>query len=117
MPNAIDTPALIEELRQLLAEERRALLSGNPDFIMQVVQRKLAAAEALERAATAPVSQELLTALDRYNRENAIICGTMLRHLTEALDTLRRRGGLHRSYRLDGSEEHAASSPQTLGAA
>ncbi len=117
MPDTTEKPGLIEHLRELLAEERRALLSGNPDLIMQVVQRKLAAAEVLERAAAMPVSLELLAALDRYNRENAIICGTMLRHLTDALDTLRHHSGLHRSYRLDGSEEHATSAPQTLGAA
>jgi flagellar biosynthesis/type III secretory pathway chaperone len=118
MSNAPDRSGLAEELRELLIEERRLLLGGSPETLQEVVRRKLVLAEAIERAPQEPpVPLETVAALDRYNRENAIICGTMLRHLTEALDTLRQQNGLHRSYKLDGTEERNSAAPQILGAA
>lgn len=99
--------ALIEELRQALETERGLLLSGSPDAINAMAQRKMALAEAIEResAGLAGVlpSAELLAKLARYNRENAVICAAMLRHLTAALDQLRQRD-VHRSYGADGAE-------------
>jgi hypothetical protein len=51
----------------------------------------------------------------RYNRDNAVICSAMLRHLTQALDKLR-RAEPHRSYLPDGSERNPRAR-HTLGAA
>jgi flagellar biosynthesis/type III secretory pathway chaperone len=110
---------LVNELRDLLAAERQALLSGSPGMIGELAQRKLALAERIERGCAAPGAplppRETLVALDRYNRENSVICAAMLRHLTAALDRLRQTD-LHRSYQPDGSEQNPPSS-QSLGAA
>jgi len=111
-------PALLEELREVLEEERRTLLGGSAAAISAVTQKKLALAEAIEQEVTVPgtlPSLETLTRLARYNRENEIICGAMLRHLTAALDRLRRID-LHRSYNPDGSEQRPAAR-HALGAA
>jgi hypothetical protein len=111
--------ALLDELATVLVEERRALLGGLPDAVTAVVRRKLALAEAIERLTGSdgvplpdPARLELLA---RCNQENAVICAAMLRHLTAAIDTLRRHD-LHRSYRPDGSE-HGPDARTTLGAA
>jgi flagellar biosynthesis/type III secretory pathway chaperone len=112
-------PALLDELREVLEEERRMLVSGSAAAIMAVTQKKLALAETIEQEVTVPgtplPSIEMLTRLARYNRENEIICGAMLRHLTAALDRLRRID-LHRSYNSDGSEQRPAAR-HALGAA
>lgn len=112
-------PALLEELREVLEEERRTLVSGSAAAITAVTQKKLALAETIEQEVTVPgtplPSIETLTRLARYNRENEIICGAMLRHLTAALDRLRRID-LHRSYNSDGSEQRPAAR-HALGAA
>jgi flagellar biosynthesis/type III secretory pathway chaperone len=116
----VDTlAALLDELRAVLEEERRTLLAGRPERIDAVTRRKLALAERLERhdalaGAAAPDLAEL-SALARYNRENSVICGAMLRYLTEAVDRLRQLD-LHRSYNPDGSEARR-SAKQALGAA
>jgi flagellar biosynthesis/type III secretory pathway chaperone len=111
--------ALLAELRVLLEREREAFLSGSPERIAAVAQRKLALAELIEREAALPEaiapSADALTALARYNRENGVICAAMLRHMTQALDKLR-RSEPHRSYRPDGSE-HTPPAPHPLGAA
>jgi flagellar biosynthesis/type III secretory pathway chaperone len=111
--------ALIAELRALLEQEREAFLSGSPERIASVAQQKLALAAAIEREAARPgaltPSADRLAALARYNRENGVICAAMLRHMTQALDTLRRCEP-HRSYRPDGTE-HNPPVPHTLGAA
>lgn len=111
--------ALLAELRQILAEERGILLSGSPDRIAGVVERKLALADMIESACAAPgttaPSIETLISLDRCNRENSVICSAMLRHLTRTVDRLRQHE-LHRSYGPDGAESTPpAQSP--LGAA
>ena len=98
---------LLEQLWELLEEERRILLSGTPEQIIGVVGRKLALADIIEKeaaalAATAPTT-ETLSRLDRYNRENAVICSAMLRHMTRTIDRLRLHE-LHRSYGPDGVE-------------
>ena len=102
---------LIGELRAILEEERRALLSGSAEAIGAIAQRKSAVAEWIEEATAAPGTQrpsaEMLTPLARYNQENGMICATMLRHLTDAVDRLRRHEP-HRSYKPDGSEENRA---------
>ena len=112
-------PSLLDELRQVLELERQNLLTGSPDRINAITQRKLSLAEAIDDAwAAAPadtVSTELLTWLARFNRENAVICTAMLRHLTAALDKLR-SDAPHRSYGPDGSEQNGTA-PQVLGAA
>lgn len=112
-------PALLDELRAVLEEERRTLVSGSAEAIGAVIRRKLALAEAIEAEATVPDTPlpelETLTWLARYNRENAIICNAMLRHLTASLDRLRRID-LHRSYNPDGSEQRP-SAQHALGAA
>jgi flagellar biosynthesis/type III secretory pathway chaperone len=110
---------LIEELRAVLEEERHALLSGTAATINEVTQRKTILADTIEQATNAsgtprPGAAELI-ALARYNQENAIICNTMLRHLTAAIDRLRRQDP-HRSYKPDGSEE-SRSARRALGAA
>ena len=110
---------LIDELRDVLAEERRVLLSGTPEAIGTIAQRKTMLAELIDQATFAPgagrPSPELLRPLARYNQENAVICAAMLRHLTAAIDRLRRQDP-HRSYNPDGSEQHRASQ-HALGAA
>ena len=110
---------LLAELREILEEERRILLSGNPERISSLAERKLLLAEMIEQKSTMPgmalPNQETMTRLDRYNRGNSVICSAMLRHLTGTIDKLRRHD-LHRSYRADGAE----TSPNTqnpLGAA
>jgi len=112
-------PALLDELRAVLEEERRTLLSGSAEGINAVTDRKLALAETIEGEVTVPgtplPSIETLTRLARYNRENAVICNAMLRHLTAALDRLRRID-LHRSYNADGTEQQPAAR-HALGAA
>ncbi|HVC53094.1 MAG TPA: hypothetical protein VND87_13825 [Stellaceae bacterium] len=111
--------ALLDELTAVLEEERATLLSGGAEAINAVTRRKLSLAETIEAAVAAPDTPlpdlETLTRLARYNRDNAIICGAMLRHLTAALDRLRRID-LHRSYNSDGSEQRPAAR-HSLGAA
>jgi flagellar biosynthesis/type III secretory pathway chaperone len=110
---------LLDELREVLEEERRTLVSGSAAAITAVTQRKLTLAETIEQEVTVtgtPLpSIETLTRLARYNRENEIICSAMLRHLTAALDRLRRID-LHRSYKSDGTEQRPAAR-HALGAA
>jgi flagellar biosynthesis/type III secretory pathway chaperone len=112
-----DTELLLDELRDLLTEERRVLLSGKPDQITDVARRKLLLAERIDTACGSDIAPKTKTLiwLDRYNRENSIICAAMLRHLTAAIDTLRRHD-LHRSYKLDGTEQNPLAQ-QALGAA
>lgn len=111
--------ALIDELRDVLEDERRALLSGTAHAINAVTERKLMVAGMIEAAtglADAPKpALATLVPLARYNRENAVICEAMLRHLTAAIDRLRRHEA-HRSYGPDGSE-HYRSARHPLGAA
>jgi hypothetical protein len=113
-------PSLLEELRRALEEERMALLSGKPARVDAAVARKLALAEAVERATPTggdpPIAdRRTLMALARYNRENYVICSAILRHMTTALDRLRRREP-HRSYGPDGSEVNPPSQ-RLVGAA
>jgi flagellar biosynthesis/type III secretory pathway chaperone len=110
---------LLDDLRQILEEERRTLLSGMPARLQVVTQRKLDLADAIEQE-TAPGTSAVadlnqLKTLARYNRENSVICGAILRHMTGALDRLRQREP-HRSYRADGSE-HNPPSGRLVGAA
>jgi hypothetical protein len=111
--------SLLDELRQVLELERQTLVTGNPETINAITLRKLALAEAIDAAwhseAEGRPSRELLVWLDRFNRENAIICAAMLRHLTLALDKLR-SDTPHRSYGPDGAEQNGTV-PQALGAA
>ena len=110
---------LLSELREILEEERRILLSGSPALIAGVVERKLRLAEAIESACMVPGAVrpgiETLISLNRYNRGNSVICSAMLRHLTRTLDRLR-QGECHRSYGPDGAE-HSPSAQSRLGAA
>jgi len=110
---------LLAELRQILEEERSILLSGNPERITGVVERKLLLAEMIDREAeipgTAPPSVAILTWLDRYNRGNSAICSAMLRHMTQAIDKLRQHES-HRSYGPDGAE-NSPPAQNPLGAA
>jgi len=110
---------LIDELRELLELERRALLSGTPTSINEVTQRKMLVADMIDQTSMEPgiprPDPEALRPLLRYNQENAFICATMLRHLTDAIDRLRRQDP-HRSYRPDGSEQ-SRSAQHALGAA
>ena len=110
---------LIDELRDVLELERRALLSGTAQTINAATQRKMLVADLIEQATLAPGTQRpdpaLLRPLIRYNQENAVICGAMLRHLTAAIDRLRRLDP-HRSYQQDGSEQ-SRSARHSLGAA
>jgi hypothetical protein len=100
---------LFAELQQLLEEERAALLGGSPDRIIAAAERKRALADTIEAVAAQPGTAspgiDTLSRAARYNRDNAVICSAMLRHLTQALDKLR-RNELHRSYRPDGSERN-----------
>jgi len=111
--------ALLAELRQLLEEERSALLSGVPARITAAAKHKLDLAEKIERecdaVAAAPANVGILTWLARYNRENSVICSAMLQHMTRAIDKLRRNEP-HRSYGPDGAE-HSATAQRPLGAA
>jgi flagellar biosynthesis/type III secretory pathway chaperone len=110
---------LLAELRDLLEEERRILLSGSPERIAGIAERKLLLAETIESASkkmgTEPPSTETLAWLELYNRGNSVICGAMLRHLTRTLDKLRQRE-FHRSYRPDGAE-NSPPGQNPLGAA
>jgi flagellar biosynthesis/type III secretory pathway chaperone len=110
---------LVAELRELLETERRALLSGSPEAINDIAQRKMQLADLIEReTATAGAerpSPDTLVAIARYNRENGIICTAMLRHLTASIDRLRRHDP-HRSYLSDGREQ-TLSAQHALGAA
>jgi hypothetical protein len=76
-------------------------------------------ADRIEQATAATAAQRPgaaeLVALARFNQENAVICDTMLRHLTSAIDRLRRQDP-HRSYKPDGSEQ-SHSAKHVLGAA
>jgi flagellar biosynthesis/type III secretory pathway chaperone len=110
---------LIDQLRSVLEDERSALLSGTAEAINAVAQRKLLLAETIERTTAIPGTPRpgpaQLVALARFNQENAVICDTMLRHLTAAIDRLRRQDP-HRSYKSDGSEQ-SQSAKHALGAA
>jgi len=110
---------LIDELREILELERRALLSGTPETISTVTQRKMLVADMIDQTSTelglSRPDPEVLRLLQRYNQENAFICATMLRHLTDAIDRLRRHDP-HRSYRPDGSEQ-SRPAQHALGAA
>lgn len=112
-------PSLLNELRRILEQERQTLMTGNPEGINAITQRKLALAKEIEAAWSAgprpAPSTQLMTWLARYNQENAVICTAMLRHLSAALDRLRLHEP-HRSYGPDGNE-HTIPSPQVLGAA
>jgi flagellar biosynthesis/type III secretory pathway chaperone len=110
---------LVEELREVLEEERQALLSGTPEIINAATHRKMLVADRIEQAtvlrgAVRPDRGTLLP-LIRYNQENAVICAAMLRHLTAAIDRLRRHDP-HRSYNAEGREE-TRSARHALGAA
>jgi flagellar biosynthesis/type III secretory pathway chaperone len=111
--------ALIDELRDVLEAERRALLSGSADEISALALRKTTIGERIEAATAVPGAQRpdpaSLSPLARYNQENGTICATMLRHLTDAIDRLRRHEP-HRSYKSDGSEE-SRSMLNKIGAA
>ncbi len=111
--------SLIDELREVLEEERRTLLSGAPEAIGAITQRKMLIAELIDQATLVPGAKrpnpDLLQPLARYNQQNAVICAAMLRHLTAAIDRLRRQDP-HRSYNPDGSEQNR-SSQHALGAA
>jgi flagellar biosynthesis/type III secretory pathway chaperone len=103
---------LLAELRHILEEERRILLSGRPEQLAGVIARKLSLAERIETADAAPQaipSPEALVWLATYNRGNSVICSALLRQLTRTMDALRRRE-LHRSYGPDGTE--ASPAPQ-----
>ena len=110
---------LLAELRQVLEEERAALLSGRPEPLSRVVERKLALAEMIEtecaKPADVPPNVETLGWLERYNQENSIICSAMLRQMTRTLDKLRQHE-LHRSYGPDGAET-SPPAQNPLGAA
>jgi flagellar biosynthesis/type III secretory pathway chaperone len=110
---------LIDDLRAVLEEERQALLSGTPERIGVVTQLKSMLADLIDQATLVPGTKrpdsDLLRPLARCNQENAIICAAMLRHLTAAIDRLRRQDP-HRSYNPDGSEQLRASQ-HALGAA
>jgi hypothetical protein len=110
---------LFAELQLLLEEERAALLGGSPERIIAAAGRKIELADRIEAHAARPdggaPDAELLARAARYNRDNAAICAAMLRHLTEALDKLR-RSEPHRSYLPDGSERNPPAQ-HTLGAA
>ncbi|HEX3522202.1 MAG TPA: hypothetical protein VHT52_08960 [Stellaceae bacterium] len=110
---------LLAELRQVLEEERAALLSGRPEPLSRVVERKLALAEMIEtecaNPADAPPNVETLGWLDRYNQENSVICSAMLRQMTRTIDKLRQHE-LHRSYGPDGAET-SPPAQNPLGAA
>jgi flagellar biosynthesis/type III secretory pathway chaperone len=109
---------LVGELRELLETERRALLSGSAEAINGIAQRKILLADLIECATAAGTGRpgaDSLVALARYNQENGIICTAMLRHLTAAIDRLRRHDP-HRSYTADG-KEHSCSAQHALGAA
>lgn len=110
---------LFAELQQALEAERAALLSGRPDRVTAAAERKRALADMIEAESAlpraAPLDPDTLVRLARYNRANAAICSAMLRHLTRALDILRRTEP-HRSYRPDGTESNPPAR-NTLGAA
>jgi hypothetical protein len=110
---------LLAELRQVLEEERAALLSGRPKPLSRVVERKLALAEMIEtecaNPADPPPNVETLGWLDRYNQENSIICSAMLRQMTRTIDKLCQHE-LHRSYGPDGAET-SPPAQNPLGAA
>ena len=118
-PETSPLAALLDELRLALETERLALLSGRPARVDAAVHRKLALADAIERATPAgcrpAADRRLLLALSRYNRENFVICSAILRHMTLALDRLRQREP-HRSYGPDGSERNPPSQ-RLVGAA
>jgi flagellar biosynthesis/type III secretory pathway chaperone len=107
MSGATRLGGLLDELRAALEDERGLLLSGTPEQINHIAQRKMTLADAIERESaaldhTVPAA-DVLAKLARYNRENAVICATILRHMTAALDKLRQRD-VHRSYGADGTE-------------
>ena len=110
---------LIDELASVLAEERQALLSGTPESINAAAQKKMLVAARIEQATgasgAAQPDADSVTALARFNQENAVICDAMLRHLTDAIDRLRQID-LHRSYNADGSEQNPQAR-HALGAA
>ncbi len=110
---------LLAELREILQEERGVLLSGQPEPIARVVERKLQLAETIERewaiAGAAHIDSETVRWLAQYNRGNSVICAAMLGHLTRTLDQLRRREQ-HRSYGPDGAENRPPAQHR-LGAA
>jgi flagellar biosynthesis/type III secretory pathway chaperone len=110
---------LIEELQNVLARERQALLSGTAEAIRTVTQHKMLVADLIDQATLVPGTPRpdpaLLRPLARYNQENAVICAAMLRHLTAAIDKLHQQDP-HRSYKSDGSEQ-TLSAQHALGAA
>lgn len=110
---------LIEELADVLQRERRALLSGTPEAINTITQHKMLVADLIEQATVMPGALHpdatTLLPLARYNQENAVICATMLRHLTAAIDRLHHQDP-HRSYLPDGREQ-SRPARHALGAA
>ena len=108
---------LLSALRHLLEEERSVLLSGCPERLAGVVERKLRLAETIEHQCETPHAayREEILWLAGYNRGNAVICSAVLRQLTRTLDALRRRE-LHRSYCPDGAEA-SRSAQHPLGVA
>jgi hypothetical protein len=110
---------LLAKLHEALQDERRSLLSGQPQQVGRAVERKLRLAAAIETAWTQAgrerADRETVLRLDRLNRGNAVICSAVLRHLTRTIDRLR-VGEAHRSYRPDGGETQPPA-PGRLGAA
>ena len=118
-PHTDSLSPLLEELKRVLEEERQVLLAGHPERITAIAQCKLTLAEVIEEEAAqpgvSPPNLEMLASLARYNRQNAVICSALLRHMTQAIDRLRQHEP-HRSYKPDGSES-SPPAPHTLGAA
>jgi flagellar biosynthesis/type III secretory pathway chaperone len=109
---------LVAELERLLEEERAILLSGRPERLAGVAERKLLLAEAIESVRDTPqmaACREAVLRLATYNHGNSVICSALLRQLRRTMDALRRRE-LHRSYRADGAESSPAAQNR-LGAA
>jgi hypothetical protein len=110
----------LDELSALLVEERAVLLEGSPARLSAIADAKSRLAQYIEALTSEPdqppPDQDTLLRLDRYNRENAIICDTMLRHFMAALDSLRLHDP-HRSYTVSGGEQRASPVNFPLGTA
>jgi len=110
----------LADLYALLTEERAVLLEGSPARLTAIADAKLKLAQHIEQLAAdpdqAPPDRDSLLRLDRYNRENAIICDTMLRHFVAAIDSLRRHDP-HRSYTVSGGEKKTRPVTLALGTA
>lgn len=108
----------LDEMERAIADEHSALASANADCLMNAVERKEAAAmalELLEQSQREDLDIERLVQLQAANQANAALMQVAQMHAHWALEQLGRVDAQN-TYSADGSSQ-LASVPQYIGTA